>query len=86
MEYWPPITIRCVDGRSFGRDVLVGTCTVDHIERFLWTPEEEKPDAPVYDENGLKLHLFLIFCDSCILMNIVCQCWFYFEVIHFRFQ
>lgn len=33
--YCPPITIRCVDCRSFGRFVLVGTHTINSLQRYV---------------------------------------------------
>ncbi|XP_067937439.1 otoferlin-like [Watersipora subatra] len=34
--YCPPITIRCVDCRNFGRFVLVGTHTISSLQRYLF--------------------------------------------------
>lgn len=36
--YCPPITIRCVDCRNFGRFVLAGNHVIDNIRRFLFVP------------------------------------------------
>ncbi|CAH1774769.1 unnamed protein product [Owenia fusiformis] len=35
LSYWPPIVIHCVDCRNFGREVLVGTATVPHPQKFM---------------------------------------------------
>jgi len=34
--FWPPLTIRCVECRSFGRQLLVGVCTVDRLAAYEW--------------------------------------------------
>ncbi|XP_060603706.1 otoferlin-like isoform X2 [Ruditapes philippinarum] len=57
--YCPPITIRCVDCRNFGRYVLVGTHVINSIHKFMYIPTTKKakqalqklfpgkrPDAP----------------------------------------
>src|SRR6218665_2493444 len=36
--YCPPITIRCVDCRNFGRFVLVGSHVIDNIHKFIYSP------------------------------------------------
>ncbi|XP_064626480.1 otoferlin-like [Lineus longissimus] len=36
--YCPPITIRCVDCRNFGRFVLVGTHVINNIQKFRFVP------------------------------------------------
>ncbi|KAK2155008.1 hypothetical protein LSH36_251g03028 [Paralvinella palmiformis] len=36
--YCPPITIRCVDCRNFGRFVLVGTHVINNIHKFMYVP------------------------------------------------
>lgn len=36
--YAPPITIRCVDCRSFGRYTLVGTHQITSIHKYLHRP------------------------------------------------
>ncbi|XP_047477393.1 LOW QUALITY PROTEIN: otoferlin-like [Penaeus chinensis] len=36
--YCPPITIRVVDCRSFGRFTLVGTHIISNLHRYTWTP------------------------------------------------
>ena len=36
--YCPPITIRCVDCRNFGRYVLVGTHVINNINKFMYIP------------------------------------------------
>ena len=36
--YCPPLTIRVVDCRSFGRFTLVGTHVINSIHKFLYQP------------------------------------------------
>lgn len=40
--YCPPITIRCVDCRNFGRYVLVGTHVINSIHKFMYIPTTKK--------------------------------------------
>ncbi|XP_072931489.1 otoferlin [Epargyreus clarus] len=40
--YRPPLTIRVVDCRSFGRITLVGTHTINSIHKFIFTPMTKK--------------------------------------------
>ncbi|XP_046585626.1 otoferlin-like isoform X5 [Haliotis rubra] len=40
--YCPPISIRCVDCRSFGRFVLVGTHVISNIHKFMFVPTTKK--------------------------------------------
>ncbi|ESO89647.1 hypothetical protein LOTGIDRAFT_125029, partial [Lottia gigantea] len=44
-HYCPPITIRCVDCRSFGRYVLVGTHVISSIHKFMFIPTTKKAKA-----------------------------------------
>ncbi|KAK6179510.1 hypothetical protein SNE40_011846 [Patella caerulea] len=44
-HYCPPITIRCVDCRSFGRYVLVGTHVISNIHKFMFIPTTKKAKA-----------------------------------------
>lgn len=39
--YWPPLTIRVVDCRNFGREVLLGTATVTALPEFIYISPEE---------------------------------------------
>ncbi|OAF69738.1 17-beta-HSD 10, partial [Intoshia linei] len=56
-KYWPPILIRCVDCRNFGREVLVGTHTICNISRYIYKkkkiiePEEVEIDKAVVDKD-----------------------------------
>lgn len=40
--YRPPLTIRAVDCRSFGRYTLVGTHTINSIQKYMYTPLTRK--------------------------------------------
>ena len=40
--YCPPLTIRVVDCRSFGRFTLVGTHVINTIHKFLYQPITKK--------------------------------------------
>ena len=41
--FWPPLTIICIDCRNFGREVMVGTHTIRHIQKYMYvSPEENK--------------------------------------------
>lgn len=40
--YCPPITIRCVDCRNFGRYVLVGTHVINSLHKFMYVPTTKK--------------------------------------------
>lgn len=42
MCYRPPLTIRAVDCRSFGRYTLVGTHIINSIHRYIYTPITKK--------------------------------------------
>ncbi|XP_076249647.1 otoferlin isoform X2 [Calliopsis andreniformis] len=40
--YRPPLTIRAVDCRSFGRYTLVGTHTINSIHRYMYCPQTKR--------------------------------------------
>ncbi|XP_065364288.1 otoferlin-like [Calliphora vicina] len=54
--YAPPITIRCVDCRSFGRYTLVGTHQITSIHRYLFKPPP-KEDITKYKTIGGQIIL-----------------------------
>jgi otoferlin len=60
--YCPPLTIRVVDCRSFGRYTLVGTHMINSIHRYLFNPvtkrqreaEERKKSLQLLQANNSK--------------------------------
>lgn len=54
--YAPPITIRCVDCRSFGRYTLVGTHQITSIHRYMYKPPP-KEDFSKYKKIGGQIIL-----------------------------
>ncbi|KAF5301719.1 hypothetical protein FQA39_LY10650 [Lamprigera yunnana] len=49
--YRPPLTIRAVDCRSFGRYTLVGTHTINSIQKYMYTPITKK-DKEMQERNS----------------------------------
>ena len=57
---WPPIAIRCVDCRKFGREVLVGTHIVNQVIKYFH--EDETTEARKLSSNLsgiIKSNLFI---------------------------
>ncbi|KAL8206462.1 UNVERIFIED_CONTAM: hypothetical protein K2H54_004361 [Gekko kuhli] len=44
--YCPPITVKVIDNRPFGRKPVVGQCTVRSLEEFSWDPYAEEAEFP----------------------------------------
>uniref|UniRef100_A0A1I8P4F1 C2 domain-containing protein n=1 Tax=Stomoxys calcitrans TaxID=35570 RepID=A0A1I8P4F1_STOCA len=61
--YAPPITIRCVDCRSFGRYTLVGTHQITSIHRYLYKPPP-KEDITKYRTMGGQIILSAPFTEE----------------------
>ncbi|XP_037920162.1 otoferlin-like isoform X1 [Hermetia illucens] len=61
--YAPPITIRCVDCRSFGRYTLVGTHQITSIHRYMYKPPP-KEDLKNYQTMGGQIILAAPTADS----------------------
>lgn len=40
----PPLVIKVIDHRQFGRKPVVGQCTIDHLDRFRCDPYAGKED------------------------------------------
>ncbi|XP_055296702.1 otoferlin isoform X2 [Sitodiplosis mosellana] len=55
-NYAPPITIRCVDCRSFGRYTLVGTHQITSIHKYIHRPAP-KEDVSKYSTQGGQIIL-----------------------------
>lgn len=55
-NYAPPITIRCVDCRSFGRYTLVGTHQITSIHKYIHRPIA-KEDVKSYTTQGGQIIL-----------------------------
>ncbi|XP_043482896.1 otoferlin-like isoform X2 [Leptopilina heterotoma] len=56
--YRPPLTIRAVDCRSFGRYTLVGTHTINSIHKYMYTPHTKR----ARDLEERKKSLFQLQC------------------------
>lgn len=56
-NYAPPITIRCVDCRSFGRYTLVGTHQINSIHKYIHRPPSPKEDIKTYPTQGGQIIL-----------------------------
>lgn len=44
--YCPPIVVKVIDNRQFGRRPVVGQCTIHSLESFLCDPYSEKSPSP----------------------------------------
>ncbi|UYV81940.1 FER1L6 [Cordylochernes scorpioides] len=59
--YCPPLTIRVIDCRSFGRFTLVGTHNISSLLRFIFRPQtrRDRPLLPLVDEGETAITLDL---------------------------
>ena len=72
--YCPPITIRCVDCRSFGRFALVGTHVVSKLRPFMYVPTSRHAQAAVcrlFSSAGEVVIIIIIIIISIITVTIV---------------
>ncbi|XP_075787169.1 dysferlin isoform X4 [Pelodiscus sinensis] len=53
--YCPPVTIKVIDNRPFGRRPVVGQCTVRSLEEFYCDPYREETDSPEQQPDELSL-------------------------------
>lgn len=44
--YCPPIVVKVIDNRQFGRRPVVGQCTIRSLESFLCDPYSEESSSP----------------------------------------
>lgn len=44
--YCPPIVVKVIDNRQFGRRPVVGQCTIRSLENFLCDPYSEESPSP----------------------------------------
>ncbi|GLD68056.1 dysferlin isoform X3, partial [Lates japonicus] len=51
--YMPPIVIKVIDNRQFGRKPVVGQCTIRSLEEYRCSPEEERA-AVEEEEDGWR--------------------------------
>ena len=79
--YCPPLTIRVVDCRSFGRFTLVGTHVINSIHKFLYKPttkREREANEKKKAQNILRLQQlrmpqginFDIFAKKCLNISL----------------
>lgn len=52
--YMPPIVIKVIDNRQFGRKPVVGQCTIRSLEEYRRTQEEEGADEEAEEEDGWR--------------------------------
>lgn len=55
--YMPPIVIKVIDNRQFGRKPVVGQCTIRSLEEYRCIPEEERPVEEEQDDWRRKISM-----------------------------
>ncbi|NWR55970.1 DYSF protein, partial [Bucorvus abyssinicus] len=53
--YSPPIIVKIIDNRPFGRRPVVGQCTIRSLEEFYCDPYHEKEDGPQENSDDVSL-------------------------------
>lgn len=53
----PPIVIKVIDNRQFGRKPVVGQCTIRSLEEYRCIPEEERPVEEEQDDWRRKISM-----------------------------
>ncbi|XP_032915721.1 dysferlin isoform X6 [Catharus ustulatus] len=53
--YSPPITLKIIDNRPFGRRPVVGQCTIRSLQEFYWDPFQQDTGAPQEQPDDISL-------------------------------
>ncbi|TRZ10061.1 hypothetical protein HGM15179_017049 [Zosterops borbonicus] len=53
--YSPPIILKIIDNRPFGRRPVVGQCTVRSLQEFYWDPSHQDTGAPQEQPDDVSL-------------------------------
>uniref|UniRef100_A0A8B9PQK7 Dysferlin n=1 Tax=Apteryx owenii TaxID=8824 RepID=A0A8B9PQK7_APTOW len=53
--YSPPIIVKVIDNRPFGRRPVVGQCTIRSLEEFYWDPYGEETGGPQEEPDDVSL-------------------------------
>ncbi|KAF4804147.1 dysferlin [Turdus rufiventris] len=53
--YSPPITLKIIDNRPFGRRPVVGQCTIRSLQEFYWDPFQQDTGVPQEQPDDVSL-------------------------------